>query len=183
MMTFEHLVHAQKSSIDTLAGLAGKAFGGVEKLIELNISTLKTATTEAEQAARAALSAKDAQELIVLQQNLLQPIGEKGAAYARSVYEIAAATGAEVTRVAEAQSADAQAKFTAIVETAFKNAPAGTEQGVALAKSAIAAATNAIATAQNAAKEAVKAGEANFQTVTKSAVRATHAGSKAKRAA
>jgi phasin family protein len=183
MITVEQIVNTQKSNIDTLTGLAGKAFEGIEKLVELNLSTTKTAMTEAEQTSQAALSVKDMQELFALQQSVLQPVGEKAAAYSRSVYEIAVASGAEVKRVAEAQSAAAQAKFMAIVDTAVKNAPAGSEQGVALIKSAMAAASNAIETAQKAAKQATEVAEANFETVTKSAIGATRAGSKARRAA
>jgi phasin family protein len=183
MISVEQIVNAQRSNIETLAGLSGKVFEGVEQLIQLNIATFKAALSEAEQTTQAALSVKDAQELFALQQNVLQPIGEKAVAYSRSAYEIVASTGAEVRRIAEARSADAQAKFMAIVETAVKNAPAGSEQGVALFKSAIAAATNAIETAQKAAKQAAEVGEANFQAVTSSAVRASQVGSKAKRAA
>ena len=91
------------------------------------------------------------------------------------MYEIAASTGAEVSRVAEAQAAEAQAKFMAIVDTAVKNAPAGTENGVALIKSAVAAANNAIETAQKAAKQAAEVAEANFNAMSTTAVRATKA--------
>ena len=153
--------------------LTAKAFEGVEKLIELNISAAKNAIAEAAQTTQAALSAKDPQELLALQQSLLAPAAEKAAAYSRYVYEIAASTGAEVTRVAEAQSAEAQAKFMSIVDTAVKNAPAGTENGVALIKSAVAAATNAIETAQKAAKQAAEVAEANFTAMSSSAVRST----------
>lgn len=179
MITVEQIVNTQKANIETLFGLTGKAFEGVEKLIELNIQVAKTAMTEAAQTTQAALSAKDAQELLALQSSLLQPAAEKAAAYSRYVYEIAASTGAEVTRVAEATSADAQAKFMAIVDTAVKNAPAGTENGVALVKSAVAAANNAIETVQKAAKQATEVAEANFNAISSSAVRAT----KGKRAA
>ena len=72
------------------------------------------------------------------------------------MYEIAASTGAEVARVAEANRAEAQAKFMSIVDTAVKNAPAGTENAVALVKSAVAAANNAFETAQKAGKQAAK---------------------------
>ena len=85
---------------------------------------------------RAALSIKDAQELVALQQGLLQPAAEKAAAYGRHVYDIAAATNAEVTKAAESQLADAQKQYMALVDTAVKNAPAGSENAVALVKSA-----------------------------------------------
>jgi phasin family protein len=173
MITVEQIVNTQKTNVETLFGLTGKAFEGFEKLIELNISAAKTAMTEAAQNTKAALSAKDAQELVALQTSLLQPAAEKAAAYSRYVYEIAASTGAEVTRVAEAQSAEAQAKFMAIVDTAVKNAPAGTENGVALIKSAVAAANNAIETAQKAAKQAAEVAEANFNAMSSTAVRVT----------
>jgi phasin family protein len=173
MLTAEQMIAAQKANIETLFGLTTKAFEGVEKLIELNIQAAKTAMTEAAQTTKAALSAKDPQELIALQTSLLQPAAEKAAAYGRYVYEIAASTGAEVSRVAEAQAAEAQAKFMSIVDTAVKNAPAGTENGVALIKSAVAAANNAIETAQKAAKQAAEVAEANFNAMSSTAVRAT----------
>jgi phasin family protein len=118
MITVEQIVNTHKSNIDTFFGLTGKAFEGVEKLIELNISAAKSAMTEAAQTTKLALSAKDPQELVALQTSLMQPAAEKVAAYGRYVYEIAASTGAEVSRVAEAQAAEAQANFMAIVDTA-----------------------------------------------------------------
>jgi phasin family protein len=104
MITVEQIVNTQKTNIDTFFGLTGKAFEGVEKLIELNISAAKNAMTEAAQTTKLVLSAKDPQELVALQTSLLQPAAEKAAAYGRYVYEIAASTGAEVSRVAEAQA-------------------------------------------------------------------------------
>jgi len=179
MITVEQLVNTQKSNIDTFFGLSGKAFEGVEKLIELNISAAKSAFTEAAETTKLALSAKDPQELVAIQTALLQPVAEKAAAYSRYVYEIAASTGAEVSRVAEAQAAEAQARFMALVDTAVKNAPAGTENGVALIKSAVAAANNAIETAQKAAKQAAEVAEANFNAMSSTATRATKASKKA----
>jgi len=131
---------------------------------------------------RAALSVKDAQELLTLQAGLLQPAAEKAAAYSRHLYDIAAATNAEVSKVAEQQAADAQQKFMSVVDSAVKNAPAGTENAVALVKSAVAAANNAFESVHKAAKQAADVAEANFQAVTQTAVKASQ-GAKAKRAA
>ena len=182
MLTAEQVLSAQKSNVEILFGLSAKAFEGVEKLVELNLQTAKAAMGEAAEATRAALSVKDAQELLALQAGLMQPVAEKAAAYSRHVYEIAAATNAEVTKVAEATASDAQAKFLSVVDTAVKNAPAGTENVVALVKSAVAAATNAYDGVQKAAKQATDVAEANFQALQSTAVRAA-ATPKAKRAA
>jgi phasin family protein len=182
-LTAEQMMAANKANVETLFGLTAKAFEGVEKLVELNMQVAKTAMTEAADTTRAALSVKDAQELLALQSAMLQPAAEKAAAYGRHVYDIAASTNAEVAKVAEDQMADAQKKFMALVDTAVKNAPAGTENAVMLVKSAVAAANNAFETVQKAAKQATDVAEANFQAVTSTAVKATQSAVKAKRAA
>ena len=60
----------------------------------------------------------------------------------------------------------------AAVDTAVKNAPAGTENAVALVKSAVAAANNAYESVHKAAKQAADVAEANFQAMTTTAVKA-----------
>jgi phasin family protein len=182
--TAEQMLAAQKANVETLFGLTHKAFEGVEKLVELNLQVAKTAIAEAADTSKAALSVKDVQELLALQASLLQPAAEKAAAYSRHVYDIAAGTNAEVTKVAEEQFADLQKKAMAVVDTAVKNAPAGTENAVALVKSAVAAANNAFESVHKATKQATEVAEANFQAMTNTAVKATQqAGKSARRAA
>ncbi|MCB1998610.1 MAG: phasin family protein [Burkholderiaceae bacterium] len=181
--TAEQVLAAHKANVETLFGLTNKAFEGVEKLVELNLQVAKSSLTEAADTTKAMLSVKDAQELLALQAAMLQPSAEKAAAYSRHLYDIAAGTNAEVTKVAEAQFVDAQKKVMAVVDTAVKNAPAGTENAVALVKSAVAAANNAFESVQKAAKQAAEVAEANFQAVTSTAVKATQTATKARRAA
>ncbi|MFN3303803.1 MAG: phasin family protein [Roseateles sp.] len=184
MLTAEQIIAAHKANIETLFGLTNKAFEGVEKLVELNLQVAKTALSEAADTTAAALSVKDAQELLNLQAALLQPTAEKAASYSRHVYDIASSTGAEVAKVAESQFADAQKTFSTLVDNVAKNAPAGTENAVALVKSAVAAANNAFESVQKATKQAVEVAESNFQAVTSQAVKATQTASRAsKRAA
>ena len=179
MMTAEQLMAAQKSNVEVLFGLTNKAFEGVEKLVELNLQVARAALSEAAENAKAVMSAKDAQEFLALQAALLQPAAEKAAAYSRHLYDIAASTGAEVTKAAEATAAEAQTKFMSVVDSAVKNAPAGSENAVALVKSAVAAANNAFEGVQKAVKQASETAEANFQSLSASASKAV----KAKRAA
>ncbi|MDP2005119.1 MAG: phasin family protein [Rubrivivax sp.] len=181
--TPEQFAAAQKANLETLFGLTSKAFEGVEKLVELNMQVAKTSLAEAAETAQAALSIKDAQELLNLQASMLQPSAEKAAAYSRHVYEILAGTNAEVSKAAEATMADSQKKVLALVDTAVKNAPAGSESAVAMMKSAVAAANNAFESVQKAAKQATEVAEANFTTMTNQAVKASQTATKAKKAA
>ncbi len=184
MLTPEQLIAAQKSQIEALFGLTNKAFEGVEKLVELNIQVAKTALGEVAETTQTVLSVKDAQELLALQTSLLQPSAEKALAYGRHVYDIASSTSSEFAKLAESQVADAQKKLGSVVETAAKNAPAGTENAVALVKSAVAAANNAYESLQKAAKQASDIAESNFNAVANTAVKASQTSARAtKRAA
>ena len=175
MLTAEQVIAAQKTNVETLFGLTNKAFEGVEKLVELNLQVARAAISEVAENAKAAFSAKDAQEFLALQAGLLQPAAEKAAAYSRHLYDIAAATTADIGKVAEAQAAEVQAKFLSVVDTAVKNAPAGSENAVALVKSAVAAANNAFEGVQKAVKQATDVAEANFQAISAQTTKATKA--------
>ncbi|AVS91227.1 Phasin (PHA-granule associated protein) [Paracidovorax avenae] len=160
---------SQKAHLDTLFGLTNKAFEGVEKLVELNVTASRATLSEAATHTQALLSVKDPQELLSLQAAFFQPLAEKTAAYNRHLYEIASGTTAEFGRAFEAQAAEIQRNFTNLVDTAARNAPAGTETGVAVFKSAVSAANNAFETVQKAVKQASDAAEANFNAVTNTA--------------
>jgi phasin family protein len=173
MLTVEQVMASHKANIETLMGLTSKAFEGVEKIVELNLTASKAAMSESAEYAKAVLSVKDAQELLTLQSGLMQPLAEKTAAYSRHLYDIASGSSAEFGKAVEEQAADAQKKFMGLVDTASKNAPAGSETAVAVMKSAVAAANNALESVQKAVKQATEVAESNFNTVAANAVNAT----------
>jgi len=178
MLTVEQVVSSHKANIETLLGLTTKAFEGVEKIVELNLTASKAALAETGEHAKAVLSVKDAQELLALQSGLFQPLAEKTAAYSRHLYDIASGSTAEFGKAFEGQAADAQKKFMGLVDNAAKNAPAGSETAVAVMKSAVAAANNALESVQKAVKQATDMAESNFNTVAATAVNATKQASK-----
>lgn len=169
---------SQKASIETLMGLTSKAFEGVEKIVELNLSASKAAMAESAEHAKAMLSVKDAQELMALQSGLLQPLAEKTAAYSRHLYDITTGSTAEMTKAFEGQAAETQKKLMNLVEEATKNAPAGSETAVSMMKNAVAAASSALESVQKAVKQATEAAETNFNAVAASAVDASKTVSK-----
>lgn len=178
VLTVEQVVAAQKANIETLFGLTNKAFEGMEKIVELNMTASKAALSEVAGHTQTVLSVKDVQELIALQSGLLQPLAEKAAAYSRHLYDIANSTGAEFTKAVEGQATDAQSKFAALVDNAAKNAPAGSEAAVAILKSSVTAANNAMESVQKAVKQATEVAEANFNAVATTATKAPAASKK-----
>jgi phasin family protein len=178
MLTVEQVLATQKTQFDTLFGLSGKAFAGIEKLAQLNLSASKAALSEAAQNTQAALSVKDAQELLALQASVLQPLADKSMAYSRHLYDIAAGTSAEFSSAFEAQAAAAQEQFATFVDNIAKNAPAGTESAVAVMKSVVAAAGNAYDAVQKAVKQVSELAEQNIAAVSQTAVASTKAAAK-----
>lgn len=178
MLTQEQFAAAQKAQFDTLVGLTATSLEATEKLVALNLDVAKAALADASAQAQTVLSAKDVQSLFALQAELLQPSPEKASAYGRKLYDIVAGVQAEMSKVAEVGAADAQKKLAALVESAAKSAPAGSEQAVAMAKAAFAAANDAFGNAQKAAKQAAEVAEANivkFSAATKPAAKARRA--------
>ena len=153
----------------------------MEKLVELNVTASRAALSEAANHTQAVLGVKDAQELLALQAGLFQPLAEKTVAYSRHLYDIAAGTGAEFGKAAEAQASDTQKKFLAVVDNAAKNAPAGSETAVAVMKSAVSAANNAFESVQKAVKQASDVAEANFNAVASTAANAAKTAAPRKR--
>ncbi len=172
MLTVEQVMASHKANVETLFGLTSKAFEGVEKLVELNMTASRAALADAANQAQSVLSVKDAQELLALQSALFQPLAEKTVAYSRHLYDIASGTGAEFGKAFESQAADAQKKFVGLVDNAAKNAPAGSETAVAVMKSAVAAANNALESIQKSVKQATELAESNFNAVAANAVSA-----------
>jgi len=181
MITVEQISAAQKANLDVLFGLTEKTFEGVEKLVQLNVAASKAAFNESAAHAQAMLSVKDVQELVTLQTEVVQPLGDKVNSYGRHVYEIASSTTTEFTNAIEAQFADAQKSVLNYIETVSKNAPAGTEPAVAVLKNAVAASNSAIESVQKVVKQASQAAEANLQAVTQSAVSAVKTAARSKR--
>lgn len=174
-LTADQIAATHKANVETMLELGQKAFAGVEKMVELNLQAAKASLEETAEHAKALLSAKDAQEVLALQASLIQPASEKAVSYGRQLYEIASATQAEVAKVAESQLASAQEKMSALVDSALKNAPAGSENAAALVRSAMSAANNAYESVQKAAKQAAGVAEANFQAMTQTAANAAKA--------
>ncbi len=165
----EQFSATNKANLQALEGFTTQAFAGVEKLVELNLAASKAMLGESFSNAKAALSAKDAQEFMALQSSLLQPLADKTAAYAQHVQAIVTDSTAELSKALEAKTAETQKAFGGMVENLAKNAPAGTETAVAAFKTALTAGQSAVESAQASAKKAVEAAQSNFTAATKQA--------------
>lgn len=173
MITPEQIIAAQKTHFETLMGLGYKAFEAGEKLVELNMQVAKANMAEASETALALMSAKDPQAVVALQSSLLKPAGEKIAAYQREVYGITSAASAEFGKVAKAAAEDMQKSLLSAVDEAARNAPAGSENVIALMKSAMSGATGAYEGLQKSAQQMTEVATANLSAMGETVVKAS----------
>jgi phasin family protein len=176
----EQFIATSKANAQALEGLASQAYASVEKLVDLNLTASKALLSESFSHVNAVLGAKDAQEFLTLQSNVLKPLAEKSVAYFQHVQTILSGSSAEFVKAVELNAAEAQKTFNGIVEDLAKNAPAGAESAMAAFKSALTAAQSALESAQVSARKAIEVAQSQFKAATAQAV---DTASKAKQAA
>lgn len=156
-----------QAQLELINTLTAKAFEGVEKVVELNLSAAKASLEESTATVKQLAGAKDPQELLALTALQAQPNAEKAAAYGRHLASIVSATQAEFTKAAEAQIADSSRKVSALVDEISKNAPPGSEQAISLLKAAITNANAGYEQLTKNTKQAVETLEANLNNAAK----------------
>lgn len=151
-----------EAQLSILTALTTKAFESVEKVVDLNINVAKASLEDSSITARQLLSVKDPQEFFSLTAAQAQPTAAKAIAYGRHLAGIASSAQAEFTRAAEEQFAETGRKVSALVDDVSKNAPAGSENVIAIVKSAIGNANAGYEQFSKTTKQAVEAMEANM---------------------
>ncbi|MFM0324669.1 TIGR01841 family phasin [Caballeronia glebae] len=152
----ENVIASQKAGVDTTFGLAAQVVGGFEKLVDLNVRTVRTALDEHQALIARSLSVRDPQEFFALQNQNLQDGAQRVQAYWRGVYEIAAGVRGGYLEAAQDQIEKSQRNVQAFVESLASNAPVGSEAVVTAWRTAIDAATESANSAYEAAKKAAK---------------------------
>lgn len=151
-----------EAQLSLITSLTSKAFESVEKVVDLNLNVAKASLEDSSIAAKQLLSAKDPQEFFSLTAAQAQPTAAKAIAYGRHLAGIATSAQAEFTRAAEEQVAEAGRKVSALVDDVSKNAPAGSENVIAIVKSAIGNANAGYEQLSKSTKQAVEVMEANM---------------------
>ena len=168
MLNTEKFFAVYKSNLEQLMGSNPNTPDSVKKLLDLNLQTAQAACDDASQLAQALSGAKNPQELLDLQNNLLKSVAERTMSYGQKLVEIvsSSATDANLAKFAQSFGAAGQQPFMAAFDSMTKAAPAGSEQMVAAMKNAVSAASSAMETVQKAVAQATSQAQANFNAMT-----------------
>lgn len=166
----EHLLALNKANLEVAAKFAGVALQGAERILELQLKIAKNAFADTVENAKAIAAVKDVKELAALKDTLAKPSIEKATAYAKSIYDVTTATQAEFGKLVEEQIADFNKQFVTVLDKMAKNAPAGSEVGIAALKSGIAAANGAYENLSKVARQITEVTQSNIEAAAKQTV-------------
>jgi phasin family protein len=173
MSTNEQIQAAQKAELESMVSVAEKAMNGFEKLVQLNLETLRAATQDAAEAMRTAFSARDLQELMSNQATSpVQASSQKAMAYVQHVAEIAGSTQAELAEALNQSMARMQQALRDTMQSNTNKLPLGSEGVAALMQSAMNFTTQAFDAVQKSQTQATKMVSDNVQNLTQTAVKA-----------
>jgi len=162
----EQLAALNKANFDTAVRFADIALENAERLLEMQFKTAKTAFAEGVQQAKTLAEVKDLQELAQLKNSLTQPVLEKAASYAKSVYDIVAEAQSEVSALMEEHVAEFNKQTVTTLDKFVKSAPAGSEIIVATVKSTISTINSAYDNIAKSAKQFIELTQANVEAAT-----------------
>lgn len=165
-------IAAQKANVDAFFGVAGKIFEGFEKLVALNVQTVRATLAETQESMAKVPDTTEPPQWFASQAGFTGPFAEKSLSYSKQVFEIASATQAEVTQLAQAHYERYNDRLQALIEQTAKHAPTGSEAAVAAWKSAIATTTTLYETLQKTGQQAVQFAGSNLDVVTATASKA-----------
>jgi phasin family protein len=160
----DQLVALNRAHLETALKFAEIGSEGLEKLVDLQFRTAKSAFADSLKTAKQLGAIKDATELSTFGGSLSQPAWEKAQAYARSVYEVASATQAQMTSLLEQQLGELNRNVEGVLEGVLKNAPAGSDGAVAAVKSIVQSASAVCESMLKVAKQMAVMAEANAAT-------------------
>lgn len=181
--TPEHVTAVHKAWFDTLLAIFDNALNSAEKLASLNISSARAALEDQISGAKSLLGAKDLQEALSLQGDLVQPQIEKAIAYSRSLYEISSDVQEQLGKHLELHLSEVNKSITAVLDLYSKSSPGHSEVAVTAVKSAISAANTAYGHVNKVARQIANVTEASVDAATSSTVRAVAATTPAKKKA
>ena len=168
----------------TFNALTSKAVKGVEQVVALNLATAKSNVEDTLAAGKELSQTKDPKAAMELAASHLQPGMRGAAAYNQQLGDIIKDIQAEFTSAADAHLAEAKSNLSALIYDVTQNVRPGSENAVAIVKTAIDNAFNGYEQVTKATRQAVQALEAEIakaaeQVTSQAAAQAVKPGAKA----
>jgi phasin family protein len=148
--------------LETFNALTNKAVQGVEQVVALNMATAKSGVEDTLAAGKEISQAKDPKAALDLAQSKVQTGVAGSNAYNQQLADIIKDIQVEFTNAADAHMAEAKSNLSALIYDVTKNVRPGSENAVAIVKTAIDNAFNGYEQVTKATRQAVQVLEAQI---------------------
>jgi len=155
------LAPVAKHSLDGAHAIANSTFTVVEQATALNLQTARSTLEHGLSRVRALSEAKEPQELWALGGALSQPGIEQAIAWSRGLYDIVSRTQHEIGRRSETLISDFTRSLSDLLDDFAKNAPTGSQHGIAAVKSALSATRSTLDNISNTSRKVAELADAN----------------------
>lgn len=162
----------QRVHVNALNAVGHALLSAAEKVSSLNVSAGRSAIDSATEAAQSLSGVKEPNDLFSLSSAGAQPSVEKLVSYTRDLVGIANGVNAEISKLVEKQITDGNRRMAELLDYVAKNAPAGSEQAMALLRSAMVAGNTTFDTVSKASRQTADWAQANFAAAAKAATSA-----------
>jgi len=165
----EQFAALNKANLEAAARFANVAFGGAERLVEIQLKAAKAALADSVDGAKTLATVKDLQQFADVKDTVAQPAFEKATDYMKSMYDVATETQAEFGKLIEQQFAAFNKQVVVALDKFAESAPAGSEMGITAFKSALVTGNAAYENISKAAKQFNDTAKTNLEAAAKRA--------------
>jgi phasin family protein len=177
----EQLTSVARASLETQIAVATTvstaALDSARKVMDLNLNAARASLEDCAEVTRQFLGARDPQEFASIATSQAQPAVAKAIAYSRHLAGIATDTQVELTQASEQRIADIGRRMLSVMDDAMKNAPAGSENLMAMMRSAMGNANASYTQFSKTTRQAAQAVDANLTNATNQFMQAAEQGS------
>lgn len=173
-----------KHSLDGAHAIANSTFTAVEQAAALNLQTARSTLEHGLSRVRALSEAKEPQEVWALGGAVSQPGIEQAIAWSRGLYDIVSRTQHEIGQRGEALIGEFTRSLSDFLDDFAKNAPTGSQHGIAAVKSALSPTRSTLDNISNTSRKVAELADANVAAAgaaikSASSKQSSHAASKA----
>jgi len=163
----EDLAAFGKGGLETALKFAQISMDSAERMMKLQLEAARTSFEENSKTAKALTEARDPQQLMSLRTKLAEQSVEKMLTYCKSVYEVASATQAEVSRLMEQAMTSHSKEVMEAIEKVMKAAPGGaSDAAVSAFKTAMSATQSAMENMTKAANQVTQMADTSIRAAT-----------------
>ncbi|HZR02861.1 MAG TPA: phasin family protein [Burkholderiales bacterium] len=154
-----------KTQFDAILKTAEFTADSVQKLAEVQFDAAKESYSEAAATLRKLSTTQNAGDWSTFAAGSVQPLWDKTVDYTRAVYGVVSAAQAQYASLVEQQVAELNKSVVLALDAAAKSAPAGSESGINVLRSAMHSVNAWYETVAKTAKQISAATEANLSAV------------------